>query len=209
MTTGGNRVDIIVKSKNCDVPAKVKEEALEKVAHATRIYDRLLGVELVFSEEHNPRIAAPAVVELTGRTKGHHIRAEGSAGDHRGATDIAMAKFERQLRRYKTRLVDRKNGRKRSTPAPVGDGQLTSTSSATLRSAPAAPQDDDAPRIVRTKQFVLSPMLPEDAALQLEMLDHEFFVFANAATGDCNVIYRRKDGQLGLIEAVAEATAGV
>jgi putative sigma-54 modulation protein len=195
-------MDIIVKSKNCDVSSKVKEEAREKVAHATRIYDRLLGVEMVFSEEHNPRIAAPAVVELTGRTKGHHIRAEGSAEDHRGATDIAMARFERQLRRYKTRLVDRKNGRTRSGPVPTGNGQLVPT-----WSAPPAAEEDTAPRIVRTKQFTMTPMLPEDAALQLEMLDHEFFVFANALTGECNVVYRRKDGELGLIEAMPEGAA--
>ncbi len=195
--TKGNLVDIIVKSKNCDVPAKVKEEALEKVNHATRIYDRLLGVEMVFSEEHNPRIAEPAVVELTGRTKGHHIRAEGSAEDHRGATDIAMAKFERQLRRYKTRLVDRKNGRLRSAPLPTGDGKLVPTASTAV-----VEEVDVAPIIVRTKQFFMSPMSPEDAALQLEMLGHEFFLFSNADTGNCNVVYRRRDGELGLIEAI-------
>lgn len=192
-------MDIIVKSKNCDVPAKVKDEAMERVARATRFYDRLLGVEMVFSEEQNPRIAEPAVVELTARTKGHHIRAEGAAGDHRGATDVAMARFERQLRRYKTRLVDRNRGRGRaSAPSvPVANGPLP---------APAEEAEDDAaPRIVRTKRFDLRPMLPEDAAFQLELLGHDFFVFTNAATGACNVLYRRKDGDLGLIETGAGA----
>jgi putative sigma-54 modulation protein len=192
-------VDIIVKSKNCDVPNRVKDEAVEKVEHATRIFDRLLGVEMVFSEEANPRIADPAMVELTARTKGHHIRAEGAGSDHRSATDVAIARFERQLRRYKARLVDRNQGRGRAAApmaAPV-NGNLLDTGAPGGQGA----EDDEAPLIVRTKTFELSPMLPEDAALQLELLGHEFFLFSNAATGQCNVVYRRRDGQLGLIEA--------
>jgi putative sigma-54 modulation protein len=192
-------VDIIVKSKNCDVPSKVKEEAVERVEHATRIFDRLLGVEMVFSEEHNPRIAERAVLELTARTKGHHIRAEGAAADHRAATDVALARFERQLRRYKTRLEDRNRGRGRSA-APAGNGNGAALQQP-VGGAPAA-EEDEAPRIVRTKRFRLSPMLPEDAALQLELLGHDFFVFSNAASGACSVVYRRRDGDLGLIEAL-------
>ncbi len=192
-------MDITVKSKNCDVPPRLKEEAVDRINRATRIYDRLLGVEVVFSEEQNPRIANRAVLELTARTKGHHIRAEGAGADHREATDVAMARFERQLRRYKTRLEDRRRGRRRP-PVPTGDGQLQPTPA----TAAAEDADDLAPRIVRTKRFELTPMLPEDAALQLELLDHDFYVFSNAATGACSVLYRRKDGELGLIEAVEE-----
>lgn len=188
-------MDIIVKSRNCEVPERVKEEALTRVAHATRFFDRLLGVEVLFAEEQNPRIAAPALVELTARTKGHHIRAEGAGEDHRGAIDEAMGKFERQLAKYKARLVDRR--RRQPAPAP--------SSTALLRpngASPAATNGWPEPNIVRTKRFELVPMLPEDAALQLELLGHEFYVFQNAFSGECNVLYRRKDGDLGLIEAV-------
>lgn len=187
-------MDIIVKSKNCDVPSRLKEEAVERLEHATRFFNRVLGVEMVFSHEQNPRIAAPAVVEVTAHTKGHHIRAEGSAEDHRAAIDVAVARFERQLRRYKSRLVDRS---RRGAPVGAGDGAVTA-----VTVAPDEDQEDgQAPRIVRTKTFQLRPMLPEDAALQLELLGHEFFLFSNAATGRCSVVYRRRDGQLGLIEA--------
>jgi putative sigma-54 modulation protein len=194
-------VDIIVKSKHCDVPAKVKDEAVERVTHATRFYDRLLGVEVVFGEEHNPRIAEPAVVELTARTKGQIIRAEGAAADHRGAVDVAIARFERQLRRCKDRLADRGRGRGRAAaPMTAVNGHdlqpTTGTGTAVL-------DDDAAPEIVRRKTFDLQPMLPEDAALQLELLDHDFYLFTNAMSGACNVVYRRRDGQLGLIEAGA------
>ena len=190
-------MDIIVKAKNCDVPARVKEDVVAKVEHATRFFDKLTGVEVVFSEEHNPRIADSAVVEVTARTKGHHIRAEGAATDHRGAVDAAVTRFERQLARYKARQVDRARGRDRSA---VPD--LAATNGAPL--APEADGEDhgSAPRIVRTKQFELRPMHPEEAALQLELLGHEFFLFTNAGTGRCSVVYRRRDGQMGMIEGV-------
>jgi putative sigma-54 modulation protein len=183
-------VDIVVRSKNCEVPSRVKDEAVEKVEHATRFFDRLLAIEMVFSEEHNPRIAEPALVELTARTKGHHIRAEGSGQDHRGAVDVAVARFERQLTRYKTRVVDRS---RRAKP-PLLNGQVPA------ETVPVGEAEQQA-RIVRTKRFALQPMLPEDAAWQLELLGHEFFLFSNAANGRCSVVYRRRDGDLGLIEA--------
>jgi putative sigma-54 modulation protein len=188
-------LDIIVKTK-CEVPARVKKEAVERVEHATRFFGRLRSVEMVFDSEHNTRIPEPAVVEVTARTKGHHIRAEGWAADHRAAVDIAVGKFERQLARYKARMIDRsrRRGTRGSTPAAVR----------TQLSEPAAPSEPHPswpqPRIVRTKRFELAPMLPDEAAVQLELLGHEFFVFTNAATGRCSVVYRRRDGELGLIE---------
>lgn len=114
-------MDIIVKSKNCEISSRLKDEALQKVTHATRFYDRLLGVEMVFAEDQNPRIAQPAHVEVTARTKGHHIRAEGVGEDLRQAVDDAVAKFERQLARYKARLVDRRRGRA-AVAAAAGNG---------------------------------------------------------------------------------------
>ena len=192
-------MDIIVKAKNCEVPARLKDDVVSKVEHATRFFDKLTGVEVVFSEEQNPRIAEPAVVEVTARTKGHHIRAEGAAEDHRAAVDVAVNRFERQLARYKTRQVDRARGRDRSAPpAPAG---------AHVPLAPEADGDGDAaPRIVRTKRHELRPMQPEEAALQLELIGHEFFLFTHAASGASCVVYRRRDGELGMIEGVADGT---
>lgn len=191
-------MDIIVKAKNCDVPARLKEDVMAKVEHATRFFDKLTGVVVVFSEEHNPRIADSAVVEVTARSKGHHIRAEGAAADHRNAVDVAVARFERQLARYKNRQVARAKGHDRSAVAVgagAGDG------------GPLAPESDESmrtPQVVRTKRFTLRPMHPEEAALQLELLGHEFFLFTNAGTGACSVVYRRRDGDMGLIEGVDE-----
>ncbi len=188
-------MDIIVKAKNCDVPERTKERAVERVQHATRLFDRLTGIEMVFAEEGNPRIPEPATVELTAHAKGTHIRAEGTGPDHKTAVDVAVARFERQLRRYKSRLVDRsQRGSHRSGDGEVANHDLVP------REAEEVSTDDPAPRIVRYKQFPVAEMLPEDAALQLELLGHDFFLFTNAATGNCNVVYRRRDGDLGLIE---------
>ena len=190
-------MDIVVKAKNCEVPDRLKEDAVSKVAHAPRFYGRLSDIEMVFSEEHNPRISEPAHVEVTARTKRHLIRALGSAGDHRRAVDVAVDRFERQLARYKARLLDRSRKRRRArsgagTGGPARDAVVT----------PAPPEDRwPTPKIVRTKQFELTPMLPDDAAVQLELLGHHFFLFTNAQTGRCNVVYRRRAGDLGLIEA--------
>jgi putative sigma-54 modulation protein len=190
-------VDITVKAKNCDVPVRLKEDAVSKVTHATRFYDRLQDIEMVFSEDHNPRIAEPAHVELTARTKRHLIRALGSAGDHRGAVDVAVERFERQLARYKARLIDRSRKSKRQTP-PAG-----TAGAEVVTAAPATTAEDTWPRpkIVRTKQFELALMRPDEAAVQLELLGHDFFLFTNAETGRCSVVYRRRDGDLGVIEA--------
>ena len=187
-------VDIIVKSKNCDVPPRLKQETVAKVDHATRFFDRLVGIEVVFSAESNRRIAEPAQVEVTARSKGHVIRALGIGEDHRAAADTAVARFERQLARYKARLVDRGRGRPRvAVPVSPGGGGRP-------RSEEPAEGGWPRPRIVRTKRFELAPMLPDDAGTQLELLGHEFFLFTNASTGRSNVVYRRKDGDLGLIE---------
>lgn len=193
-------MDIIVKSKNCDVPDRIKDEAAQRLRHATRFFDRVLGVEAVFAEQHNRRIPEPATVELTARTKGHRIRATATGADHRRALDAAVDRFERQLARYKTRITDR-----RRRPAPA--------MAAMAGGPPPAPErdaEDEPPlglRIVRSKRFEMVPMLPEDAAWHLELLGHDFYVFTNAATGACNVLYRRQDGDLGLIETVPAAEA--
>ena len=197
-------MDIIVKAKNCDVPPRMKDEAVDRVSHALRFFDRLNGLEMVFSEESNPRIPMPAVVELTARTKGHHIRARGEGEDHRDAVDIVINRFERQLSRYKARLVDKQRRAGRKVPTDSGLLDVATDGSAPSRSTAPGPAEADweEPRISRRKQFELTPMTVEEAALQVELLDHEFYLFKNMHTGACNVVYRRRQGDLGLIEAL-------
>jgi putative sigma-54 modulation protein len=113
------------------------------------------------------------------------LRAEERSNDPQAAVDQAVEKLQRQLDRYREKLIER--SRQESVPAQqpaVG--------------AEAGPARG--PQIVRMKRFAVKPMAPEEAALQMDLLGHDFFVFANAETEQVNVIYRRNDGNYGLIE---------
>ena len=99
--------------------------------------------------------------------------------------DQLVAKLERQVTRY------RKQGRSRRRKEARANGPVPTTSTAS---------DDDVPAIVKTKHFAVTPLTPEEAVLQLELIGHDFFVFRNAESGKVNVVYRRRDDQYGLIE---------
>ena len=115
------------------------------------------------------------------------MRVEAAAQEAQEALDLAVAKFERQLRKLKDRLITkaRKSDKRLNQPMPTVDEEGDT---------------DASTRIVRVKQFTIKPMTPEEAALQMEMLNHSFFFFLNAESDEYAVLYRRDDGQLGLIE---------
>ena len=138
-------MEIVVKSRNCDVPSKVKREAEERLAHATRFFDRVLEVEAVFAEEARRKIPEPAHVEVSAHIKGHLIRAHASGTDYRNALDVAMERLERQLARHKKRLMDRRR-RPAATapaaapePAPVLDEEELAEAELAARWADAEP----------------------------------------------------------------------
>ena len=104
----------------------------------------------------------------------------------RASIDQLVEKLERQVKRY------RSQGRARRRKAARGNGPIEETIPVVA--------DEAEPMIVKTKQFAVNPMTPEDAVLQLELIGHDFFVFRSADTGEVNVLYRRRDGNYGLIE---------
>ena len=114
------------------------------------------------------------------------LRAEETSNDMYGSVDLVTDKLERQIRKYKTK-VNRKSREKG------------------LKNLELVPSDDDSAsdelKIVRTKQVSLKPMDPEEAVLQMDMLGHDFFVFQDAETNGTSIVYRRRDGRYGLIEA--------
>jgi putative sigma-54 modulation protein len=105
--------------------------------------------------------------------------------------DRMSDKLERQVRRYRGRQIDRWHGQIKNShaEAPVVAEPFVVEEAEEIEA-----------RIVRTKQFQMKPMSAEEAVLQMELLDHDFFVFTSADTGDINVVYRRRDGDYGLIE---------
>ncbi|HHY15019.1 MAG TPA: HPF/RaiA family ribosome-associated protein, partial [Firmicutes bacterium] len=114
------------------------------------------------------------------------LRGEGKTSDMYVSIDAAVDRIERQFNKYKTRINRRIQGPKLGEMAPT----------TTVRA-----EKSDGPRIVRTKRFALKPMGAEEAVLQMELLGHDFFVFRDADSGEVSVLYKRRDGNYGLIEA--------
>ena len=180
-------MNVRVHGKSFQVSAELRELADDKVQRAGRIFDDGSVADVEFEHRANPRLIDERYrVEITTHTAGHTVRVESVAGDERTALDFAVEKFERQLRRLKERLIQRS---RRGT-----NKHLNAMPDSTEEQVEAGP------RIVRSKRFSMRPMMPEEAALQMEMLGHDFFFFLNAESGDHCVLYHRRDGQLGLIE---------
>lgn len=141
--------------------------------------------------------ASQAAITLTVVKKVHHIaeasikangvmiQASEETGEMYATLDLLLEKIERRVRKYKEKLSSHKNAAARAEAAPSPDAEHA---------------DERIPRIIRTKRFDLKPMLPEEAVMQMELLDKPFFVFSNAGSGLVSVIYRRRDGNVGLIE---------
>jgi putative sigma-54 modulation protein len=175
-------VRLQVKGRNVTVSDSLKDYALEKLAKLEKHLNDASRLELELQVEKNPSIAENQVAEATIWTKGPVLRARESSQDMRASIDLLVEKLERQARRYRDK---RRRGPGRVAPQ--------------LDSRPVI-QDSEELGIVKTKQFPVKPMSPEEAVLQLELVGHDFFVFQNAETNDVNVVYRRRDGNYGLIE---------
>ena len=182
-------MEVRVHGTHMQLTESLKSLATEKVAHAGRMFDDARYADVEFSEESNPRIAERFRVEITAIAAGQTVRVEAAELDERAALDVAVDKFGRQLRRLKERLISR--SRKPS------DKRLNAATSGVEEDNEPA---DDELRIDRVKRFAVKPMTPEEAALQMDLLGHGFFLFLNGETDRYSVLYRRRDGSLGLIE---------
>ncbi len=175
-----------IHGRNMQVQDQIKEIAEDQVRHAGRIFDDGGNVDIEFTEHQNPRLADERYrVEITTNAAGTIVRVEAEAPDPRAALDIATEKYERQLRRLKERLIQRNR-----------------VSNKGLNHVNGRPdeEEDRGAGIVRTKRFAMKPMTAEEAALQMEMLGHDFFFFLDAESNQHCVVYHRRDGNVGLIE---------
>ena len=142
-----------------------------------------------FFEEKNPRISDKEICEVTLQGHGHHVRCKVAAPDTFTAVDRAVEKLERQLRKLKTKLVKRNHGE--SKHDKVGHAAAE---------AAAEPEPEDEFRIVKAKSFAIKPVTPLEAVQHMDLLNHDFYFFTNADTGRAAVVYRRNDGDYGLID---------
>ncbi len=164
--------------------------AEDKFGRIGKIYDaESIIAEVVLEAQKNRSNPDRFVAEVTVRLKGHVVRAEEAAADIHAAIDLASSKAETQMRKFKSRVIDRRNGKHGSTVVKTapGDGQLP------------MPEAEE-PAVTRTKVVRTTPMTEEEAILQMELLGHDFFVYRSAETDAISVLYRRTGGDFGVIQ---------
>jgi putative sigma-54 modulation protein len=172
-------MQVTVIGRHIEATEALKQYATEKFSRLDKYLPKTVQVVVTMSVVKKVHHIAEAVIKSNGLL----IQASEETEEMYSAIDLLVEKIERRVRRYKEKLVEHKH------QTPKGEAV-----------AVAAEQDDRIPQIIKTKRFDLKPMLPEEAVMQMELLDKDFFIFANAGSGHVNVIYRRKDGNVGLIE---------
>ncbi len=178
-------MQVTISARHTEITPRLEEVVNEKIGRLDRYLDSLDRAEVHFSEERNPRIVDKEICEVTLEGHGHHVRCKVAAPDAFVAVDRAVEKLEKQLRKLKTKLERRQHGG-------------TKRDAEGLRETAA--NNGREPEIVKVKQFAVAPMTPDDAALQIDLLGHDFYVFTNSESGNPAVLYRRGDGDYGLIE---------
>ena len=166
----------------------------EKVGEALKVFEiEPMTADVVLRYEKNPSIAEPAIVEVTVRARGSVIRVAEHGADMYAAIDLAADKVTRQLRKFKTKVVDnRQQGASAAEVAPRGARRGPCR--------PAHPEEED-DQLVREKIIEITPDDRRMQALvQTDLIGHDFYVFENATTGLINVVYHRKNGGYGIIK---------
>lgn len=184
-------MEVSVSGRHTTVSEKLRNQTVDKIGRLDKYLGGMDRAEVHFWEEKNARTDAREYCEVTIEGHGHHIRCKVSAPDGFTAVDLAVDKLERQLRKLKTKI----ERRRRSRDKPAIDTALV----------PDSLIGGDTPepmyRIVKSKRFDLTAMDPQEAALQMDLLNHDFYVFTNEDTSKSAVVYRRADGDIGLIDA--------
>lgn len=193
-------MEIVVRGRNFDIPAQLRTLARQKVRKIERFTHDAARVEVDFEEVKSHR-SAGFVCEITAHLKRHFVKAHANAGEPVAALDLALDKAQHQVARIKEKRISRSHPKRRNhSPPPNGQvDDLEEFSGLDGLADSDEPESGDG-LIVKTKRFTMKPMAPEEAALQMELLGHDFFLFTNAENGHAAVLYRRRDGNLGLIE---------
>jgi putative sigma-54 modulation protein len=193
-------MDIVVRGKNVEVSPRLRKLARAKIRKISRFTHDAGRVEVDFSELRNRRVSENQVCDVIVHLKRNFVKAHAAASEPAAALDLVLDKVEHQVSRIKEKRVTRAHaGRRHQGAANADEVELDATLDG---EGDGDDEDRLADRIVKTKRFTMKPMGPEEAALQMELLGHDFFLFTNAENGHAAVIYRRRDGNLGLIETV-------
>ena len=169
----------VIVGRNIEVTPGLREAVEDKIGKLEKYFNPDTEVHVTLSVEKDRQ-----KIEVTIPVKGSIIRSEQVSSDMYVSIDLVEEIIERQLKKYKTKIVDKQQSAGSFSQMFIENDYM----------------DDEEVKIVRTKKFDIKPMYPEDACIQMELLGHSFFVFINAETDQVNVVYKRKGDTYGLIE---------
>ncbi len=172
-------MNLVISGKNLDITEGLRSAIEEKIGKLERYFTDTTEVHVTLSTEKNRQ-----KIEITIPMKGSIIRAEEVSSDMYVSIDLVEEVIERQLRKYKNKLID-----KEQNAAHLSQSFIE-----------ADDYEDEDIQIIRSKKFAMKPMDPEEACVQMELIGHNFFVFRNSETDEVNVVYKRKGNTYGLIE---------
>ena len=170
----------IILGKNIEVTEGLKSAVEDKIGKLEKYFTPETEVHVTLSVEKDRQ-----KIEVTIPVKGNIIRSEQVSNDMYVSIDLVEEIIERQLKKYKTKLVEKKQDAVNYFKKEYVENDYV---------------EDEEVKIIRTKRFDIKPMYPEDACIQMELLGHNFYVFCNAETDQVNVVYKRKGNTYGLIE---------
>jgi putative sigma-54 modulation protein len=170
---------ITVRGKNIEITPALKDYVEKRIGKITKYFDTLGEITVILTVSKGRHI-----VEVTVPINGMLLRGEEATTDMYTSIDLVIEKLERQIEKYKTKIARKLKQGSFKFDIP----------------APAVEPETDEFKVVRTKRFAMKPLNVEEAIMQMNFVNHDFFVFMNSDTEQVNVVYRRKDGHYGLIE---------
>jgi putative sigma-54 modulation protein len=179
-------MELIIKGKNVEITDRLQDYVEAKIGKLDRYLPSITEAWVELSSEGTKAAQDRQICQVTVRANGTILRAEERSDDIFYSIDTVLDKMYRQIARYKGKRKNRwRSSAAMPEPLPIDLEE---------------DEDEDETRIVRTKRFAMTPMHPEEAVEQMELLGHDFFVFFNGDEGRLNVLYRRKDGNYGLLQ---------
>lgn len=193
-------VDIKISGRKISVSDRMRDRVTEKIGEALRVFEvQPMSCDVVLRVDKNPSNPERKTCEVTVFVRDSVVRVTASSTDMFAAIDEAAEKVTRQLRKYKTKVIDKhKRG-----PRGMAHPELEAVTAENLSQLIEPAEEDD--QLVREKIVDLTPMTEEEALVQTDLLGHDFYVFENATTGLVNVIYHRHNGGYGIIKPRIES----
>jgi putative sigma-54 modulation protein len=187
---------LVIQGKNIEITDAIRDYVHQKIEKAVNHFQALTNeVDVHLSVERNPRINPKQSAEVTLYVNGAVVRAEESSENLYASIDLVANKITRQLRKYKEKRQGRSHLSVKPNDALIEKSPVPDVSEMLQTRTPQLPEG-----IVRTKYFAMPPMTVQDALEQLELVDHDFYMFMNSDTGEINVLYERNHGGYGLLQ---------